>query len=371
MARNSRNEKRYFVPLESGNHIFDKKSMSATSLRPSIHILGAGSIGQLWAISLRSKFPSYPVSLIKRDNGNGNPSPSNQSFLWKYPDWERPRAVTIPVLYNTGAADALGPIETLLVTTKSYQAKDAITTVLQTCCPARVVLLCNGALSVRDELLPLLKENDIPLILATTTHGAYRDTTIATSNNNNSNDDIIQDPCLVHAGIGKTFIQEEASDLSLLWNEAGLHCSTLTESAMDQLLWKKLAANCVINPLTALFRCLNGELWMEPSFFELQQEILHEITQVAQASIKIRGGKASTNSTPATTTSLDEVALRQFVGQVIQDTRENKSSMLQDVLQNRKTEIDHLNNYIVKKGRSLGIDCPVNEDLVARIHGLG
>lgn len=339
--------------------------MAATSIRPSIHILGAGSIGQLWAISLRSKIPSYPVTLIRRGTG-ADPSPSHQTFLWKYPDWKEPREVIIPVVgnnnnENSNDGETWGrDVETLLVTTKSYQAKEAIHTILEKCSPSRVVLLCNGALSVREELLPLLQKNDIPLILATTTHGAYRETTI--NNNNNNDNPTYQKSCLVHAGIGKTFIQDQASDLSELWNEVGLHCSTLTDSEMDQLLWKKLAANCVINPLTALYRCTNGELWLEPSFFELQQEILHEVAQVAQASIEIQGN-SSTNAT-----ILDEVSLRQFVGQVIQDTRENKSSMLQDVLQQRRTEIDHLNHFVVQKGRSLGMDCPVNEDLVARIH---
>ena len=340
--------------------------MAATSIRPLIHILGAGSIGQLWAISLRSKIPSYPVTLLRRGTG-ADPSPSHQTFLWKCPDWKEPREVVIPVVDNISKNNNNGEdwgqgVETLLVTTKSYQAKEAIQTVLDNCSPSRVVLLCNGALSVREELLPLLQKNDIPLILATTTHGAYRETTINNSNNNDNDDHTHQKSCLVHAGIGKTFIQDQASDLSVLWNEVGLHCSTLTESEMDQLLWKKLAANCVINPLTALYRCTNGELWMESSFFELQQEILYEIAQVAQASIEIQG------NTTTSAKMLDEVSLRQFVGQVIQDTRENNSSMLQDVLQQRRTEIDHLNHFVVQKGRSLGMDCPVNEDLVARIH---
>ena len=93
---------------------------------------------------------------------------------------------------------------------------------------------------------------------------------------------------------------------------------------------------------------------MEPSFFELQQNLLHEVSEVAQACCKNPDG-------------LDELSLRQFVGQVIDDTKHNKSSMLQDVLHQKQTEIDHLNGYIVRKGREMGIECPENDDLLSRI----
>jgi 2-dehydropantoate 2-reductase len=314
------------------------------ALRPSIHILGAGSIGQLWAISIRSKLPSYPVTLLLRGSFPGEHESFSRKFWWTHSAWAAPREATVPVQYVNDQQD---PIHTLVVTTKSYQAKDAVQSVLSTSNkPSRVVILCNGALSVRDELLPLLND-DIPLILATTTHGAYREEIILEENDT-------EKPCLVHAGIGKTFIQDDAADLAVLWDEAGLNCSTLTSAAMDQLLWKKLAANCVINPLTAIFRCTNGELLLEPSFFELQQNLLHEVAQVAQA---CTGNQDI----------LDETTLRQFVGQVIQDTKHNKSSMLQDVLHGKQTEIEHLNSYIVRKGRALGIECPENEDIISRI----
>ena len=35
---------------------------------PRLHILGAGSIGLLWASSIRSAIPDYPVTLLLRDH---------------------------------------------------------------------------------------------------------------------------------------------------------------------------------------------------------------------------------------------------------------------------------------------------------------
>jgi 2-dehydropantoate 2-reductase len=39
-------------------------------------------------------------------------------------------------------------------------------------------------------------------------------------------------------------------------------------------------------------------------------------------------------------------------------------SMLQDVLKGRRTEIEHINGYVVKRGRDLGIATPLNSEIV-------
>jgi len=44
-----------------------------------------------------------------------------------------------------------------------------------------------------------------------------------------------------------------------------------------------------------------------------------------------------------------------------------KSSMLQDLERGRKTEIEFLNGYIVKKGREVGLPTPVNEAIVETV----
>jgi 2-dehydropantoate 2-reductase len=46
---------------------------------------------------------------------------------------------------------------------------------------------------------------------------------------------------------------------------------------------------------------------------------------------------------------------------VCRRTRENMSSMLQDVTKKRKTEIDVINGAIVEEGEKLGVDTPVNK----------
>src|SRR3972149_5351279 len=50
-----------------------------------------------------------------------------------------------------------------------------------------------------------------------------------------------------------------------------------------------------------------------------------------------------------------------------------RPSMLQDVLRGRRTEIDHLNGFVVAEGRRVGVATPFNEAVVAlyRRHGVG
>ena len=66
---------------------------------------------------------------------------------------------------------------------------------------SKIIVLCNGALSVRDELSKIL--DNIPLVLATTTHGAYRE-------------EHEKEHFLVHVGVGKTFVEEDPSSADLV-----------------------------------------------------------------------------------------------------------------------------------------------------------
>ncbi|NLM07960.1 MAG: hypothetical protein GX215_03380 [Clostridiales Family XIII bacterium] len=48
---------------------------------------------------------------------------------------------------------------------------------------------------------------------------------------------------------------------------------------------------------------------------------------------------------------------------VCKATAANKSSMLQDILNGKKTEIEMINGAVCREGRSLGITTPVNSVL--------
>ena len=69
--------------------------------------------------------------------------------------------------------------------------------------------------------------------------------------------------------------------------------------------------------------------------------------------------------------NIDQVspkAMQEAVIEVIKQTKANKSSMLQDFENRRRTEIDYLNGYVVKMANTFGIPCRANELIVDIVH---
>lgn len=309
-----------------------------------IHVLGGGSMGLLFAASMRIAFPSFPVKLLLR------PHHESRIHVDHRRRWidvclthgGRPRMVPVPA-ETISTRNKVTSIRHLLLTTKAQDAVPALKGILDSIDETRIIILCNGAMAVQEEIQEALLaegKESVSITLASTTHGAYRE---------DSNDDLYH---VTHAGIGKTFVEDDA-DLAQLWDQSGLFATTVASSEMKTILWQKLAANCTINPLTAILDCPNGQLPGEPLFQQMATPILQEIDAVASNE------------------RLGFEKLKSSVDQVIAETLDNKSSMHQDIHHGRPTEIDYLNGYVVKKGNELGIDTPVNMEITERIKQLG
>jgi 2-dehydropantoate 2-reductase len=119
-------------------------------------------------------------------------------------------------------------------------------------------------------------------------------------------------------------------------------------------LWRKLAANCAINALSALRAVPNGALLDDPAARPILEAAAREVGAVAAA----RG------------LDLEEDPVAMTLA-VLRQTATNRSSMLQDVERGRSTEVDALNGAVVREGRRLGVPTPVNEDLWRKILALG
>lgn len=125
---------------------------------------------------------------------------------------------------------------------------------------------------------------------------------------------------------------------------------TTLEADIDRTLWRKLAVNCAINPLSALVGCPNGGLLQVPERRETMIQAAREVTAVAAA----KG--IDLGADPA-----------ELVLAVAEKTAANRSSMLQDVSRGARTEIEALNGAVVREARALGVPVPVNESLWRRI----
>jgi 2-dehydropantoate 2-reductase len=104
---------------------------------------------------------------------------------------------------------------------------------------------------------------------------------------------------------------------------------TTVAADMPTRLWAKLAVNAAVNATTALARVENGALVEGPGE-SLAADAARETARVARE----QGVELS-----------DDRAL-ELTRQVVGDTAENRSSMLQDVEAGQRTEIDAINGYV-------------------------
>lgn len=145
--------------------------------------------------------------------------------------------------------------------------------------------------------------------------------------------------------------QKAQKKLENLLHEAGFEAHL--SNNMDTIVWNKLLVNAVINPLTALLRVKNGELPKSEYRLELMRSIYEEARTVASK----RGIELGSDGWMR-------------ILQVCRDTAANDSSMLQDVLAGRITEVEWINGAIVRLAREFQLDVPVNETVYRLIRGL-
>jgi len=128
---------------------------------------------------------------------------------------------------------------------------------------------------------------------------------------------------------------------------------TTLEPRIKSKIWQKLLVNVGINALTAIHNCPNGELLQSEKTCQRMRRAIREGAAVAEA----------------LAIPLDHEPIS-LAMQVCRDTAGNLSSMLQDIRNRRRTEIDAINGAIVREGDRLGIAVPENKALLQAIKEL-
>ncbi len=150
---------------------------------------------------------------------------------------------------------------------------------------------------------------------------------------------------------GQTIFEqtETGKRIAELFNESGL--KTRVSNEFERELWSKLVVNCVINPLTAILRVRNNEIVVD-ALKGIRHGIIDECVNVGMAE-----GIVS------------ELDLKESIDNKILKYA-NLSSMCQDLMKRKRTEIDFLNGKIVELGRKHQIPTPINETLVYLIKSM-
>lgn len=294
-----------------------------TSPQPTLSwtVVGQGAIGLLAAS--RMTVSGKPVSLWLRQ-----PMALNIDFIQPHQT------------QNIHFLPASTPLTAILLPVKSHAVVAAVTQLLPHCSADAQLVLSHNGMGTIEQVLPMLGQKQ-GLWFLTTTHAALR--------RNNA---------VIHSGAGQSVLAP--------LNAGALPYLTQIQDAMNKALgpllsvddiwpylWQKLAINAVINPLTAINNCRNGEL-AQPQFRAQIASITEEVCKVSAAS-------GYPLPYPAT---LEKIL------QVISTTAQNFSSMQQDIVHQRRTEIDAITGYIARQATRFGIAVPHNHTLLQQVQKL-
>ena len=279
-----------------------------------ITVLGCGAIGQIWLSALARQghdvqgWLRVPQPYCSANVVDPQGNVSNKTFIANDPLF-------------------LAESQLLLVTLKATQVSPAVKnleSVLPDDCP--ILLLHNGMGTLEE-----LKGMTQPLLRGITTHAAMRDGTV-----------------IKHVANGITHIGPGNRKSALYSNIADILHHALPDVAWHDNIraacWRKLAVNCIINPLTVEYDCQNGALRAHAAQIEILSE---EISWVLE-----REGQ-----------SIPSDNLKEIVFDVIENTAANTSSMLQDVRAQRLTEIDYITGFLLRRARAHGLALPENTRL--------
>ena len=288
------------------------------------HILGAGSLGSLWAARLARA--GLPVRLILRNRQRLEAY--RQAGGLTLVEAGQPMQYAIPA--ELPQADT--PIHRLLLACKAYDAEEAVAELAPRLAPGAELILLQNGLGSQDAVARRLPR--ARCLFASSTEGAFRE----------------DDFRVVFAGRGHTWLGLPGEQRPPEWLDDLQTAAIPHEWSTDIVarLWRKLALNCAINPLTVLHDCRNGGLTEHPAEVATLCAELDELLQ--------RCGQ------PAAAENLHEEVQR-----VISATAANYSSMHQDVAQGRRTEISYLLGYACAAAQRHQLHVPHLQHLQQRL----
>ena len=299
----------------------------------NVTILGAGAMGCLYAAYL-ARNPDIRLQLLDHD-------PIKVAEIEKdgLVMQENGRTVTIPV--HAAQSGVSGEVtDFLFVFVKAHQTYAAIKSNRFLLGPeTTVVSLQNGM----GNYLEINKFVPLDRIV------------VGTSNHNST---LQGHGKFLHAAEGKTIIgafdpaNPRVEQVRCLFAGTGLDIAASPD--VRRLIWRKLLINMAINPLTMLMEVRNGFLQADRPSWDCVSNIVREGIAVAAAD-----GEA-----------FDEAEILELIRMICLVTRSGCSSMYQDRLHKRHTEIDFINGTVVKLARKYHISVPYNTLLVNMVHGV-
>lgn len=301
-----------------------------TSEPTRIGIVGAGALGGLFGGYLQAN--GEDVSFVDR-----NPELVNQintdGLTIDRPDGEK---LTV---YPTGATDPedVPPVDVLFVFVKAIHTEAAIRDAEPLLHDETLVVTVQNGLKNVDIIREYVPSERV--VGGTTTEGSS----------------LQQLGHVLHTGQGETKIGSDddkaAARVARLLTAAGIETSVVDNP--ESHIWEKQLVSVAIKPTAALTELLDGPLAEHDETIWVMERLVDEAVEVAEA----RGVELLSDDPMETVREVCEV------------NYDTKSSMLEDVQEHRKTEIDHINGAIVEFAKQEGIETPYNRMATALVKG--
>ncbi|MBB2478773.1 2-dehydropantoate 2-reductase [Bacillus sp. APMAM] len=289
-----------------------------------IAIIGAGSIGLLFGGYLGKK---NTITMMVR-NKEQSYHLATEGITVVKEDVNFTTAVNTHVL-----GDTLGDMDLVIVAVKQYHLSGikSILNSLKRNIPLLFLQNGMGHIEMLQEL------NSETILVGSVEHGALK----------------INENTVKHNGIGQTnfaLFRGEYSNAESLVSEEIPSFPFSYHLHWEEVLVKKLMINAIINPLTAVLKVQNGQLITNSYFYTLLKEYFYELHSVFSF--------------------MDKQLVFNEIMKVCRNTSENKSSMLNDILHNRQTEIDAILGYIIGRAKSEKIQVPITRTLFQMVKGM-
>lgn len=284
-----------------------------------IFVLGAGAIGSVYGAFLSKE---NDVSLIgnkahvKTVNANGLSISGD-------------RNKTFHIKADTEIQEI--PEKTLIIlTTKAYDSATAIEKIKKLLKKDTVILILQNGLG-NEDVVKNVAGGEAEILRGITAMAAE-----------------FLEPGKIGFWDGETILEHNriGEKIAEIFERCRLH--TRIANDIKKEVWAKLVVNCVVNPLSALFQVRNYEV-ITDSLKPIRRDIVKECVEV---------GKAEGVTFPE--------GLKEKIDKKISKYT-NFSSMYQDIMKGKRTEIDFLNGRVVELGIKHGIPTLVNETLVGLV----
>jgi 2-dehydropantoate 2-reductase len=367
------------------------------------HVLGIGPIGTLVSYHLRTNIPTVnPITLIHKTHRQARESATVSvechGVVSSVSGFDTEIFDSPTVTQNSEL------IESLIITTKAHHTIPAISRLLHRLSRNSTITLLQNGMGIYEQLVYDVFRNPEQrphFILATNTHGAWfkRIRTVVHAGIGEIQFALVSDPGgrVFEAGLFDESVPKHERKLRLndicdpsndpslsryrsLRNtvaalsslQSTLYTSWVPMSDLQVAMRRKLVVNAVINPLTAIMGCRNGEIFKTYASHRIMQRVCDEASSAFEAQIRsdtqtiLENLQDQDASVPVgrlpralTTDSLVEECFR-----VAELTKGNVSSMLADIRKGNNTEIEFVNGYLLNIGSTYKVQMPATATLL-------